>query len=163
MATKEKRQEQKDNEEMLEVATDKRNQHFRKQERIDDEVKGVVQLKDYDENSLDIFGYELETVMDDLLLVDYVDETTNGEITRGGIIVPTQALNKDKSPWRIGKVILSGPTAQYYKTGDFIVFPNDKGLKVSNIDIAGFDKPFKKVVFLNESRVFGRVKPKQYT
>jgi hypothetical protein len=56
--------------------------------------------------------------------------------------------------WRIAKVILAGPDCKTVTEGDIIVFPNDKGIQVSNLN------DYKNVVFLNESRIFGVCEPK---
>jgi hypothetical protein len=40
------------------------------------------------------------------------------------------------------------------KEGDFIVFPNDRGMRVSNLN------GLKHIVFLNEQRIFGVCKTK---
>jgi co-chaperonin GroES (HSP10) len=51
--------------------------------------------------------------------------------------------------WRVGKVILAGPNCKTVKEGDYIVFPNDKGIQAANIN------DLKNIVFLSENRIFG--------
>ena len=52
----------------------------------------------------------LSFVFDDIILVEFIDESSEegaGDvINRGGIIIPTNSLNKT---WRKAKVILAGP------------------------------------------------------
>jgi len=100
--------------------------------------------------------FELSFIFDDILLVEYIDESEEGEIQRNGIYVPTNAITK---AWRKAKVILAGPKAKYTKEDDIIIFPNNLGVTVSNLDISG-KGTIKKGVFLNEDRIFGICKLK---
>ena len=92
---------------------------------------------------------------DDILLVEYVDETDSGDILRNGIVVPVNAVNK---AWRKGKVILAGPNSKYVKTGDIVLFPNNVGVTVANINVDNIGK-VKSGLFLNEDRMFGICTP----
>jgi len=102
----------------------------------------------------------LSFVFDDILLVEFIDESFDGDssgaIKRGSIYIPTNALNK---AWRKAKVILAGPEVKYAKKGDIVMFPNDKGAPVSNMDIEGYGI-IKRGMFLNEQRLFGICKQK---
>ena len=51
---------------------------------------------------------------------------------------------------------LIGTSACYYiaKKGDIVVFPNNLGVTVANMEVAGHGK-ISNGIFLNESRVFG--------
>ena len=100
--------------------------------------------------------FELSFIFDDILLVEYIDESEEGEIQRNGIYVPTNAITK---AWRKAKVILAGPKAKYTKEEDIVIFPNNLGVTVSNLDISG-KGTIKKGVFLNEDRIFGICKLK---
>jgi|TARA_B100001094_G_C18066665_1_gene737812 hypothetical protein len=99
--------------------------------------------------------FELTMIFDDILLVEYVDDNDTGEIKRNGIFVPTNALTK---AWRKAKVILAGPKAEYTKPGDIVIFPNNLGVTVANIDVNG--STIKRGIFLNEDRLFGICKVK---
>ena len=121
-------------------------------------------LIDLDGHSDGDFGlgdeYTLSFVFDDILLVEFIDEDSDGAgdlIQRDGIFVPTNTLSK---AWRKGKVILAGPEAKYAKVNDIVMFPNDKGAPVSNMEIDGAGK-IGKGMFLNEQRLFGICKPKK--
>ncbi len=94
--------------------------------------------------------FELNMIFDDILLVEYVDESENGEIERNGIFIPTNAVTK---AWRKAKVILAGPKAEYVKEGDIVIFPNNLGVTIANLDVNG--TKVKKGIFLNEDRLFG--------
>ena len=100
--------------------------------------------------------FELSFIFDDILLVEYIDESEEGEIQRNGIYVPRNAITK---ACRKAKVILAGPKAKYTKQDDIVIFPNNLGVTVSNLDISG-KGTIKKGVFLNEDRIFGICKLK---
>lgn len=120
--------------------------------------KGLIDLTGFAKNSFDSFfiGYKLSQVLDDIILVKYVDEgNNNNEIIRGGIVVP---VNADSHAWRIGEVILCGNNCQMVERGDFICFPNNLGINIANIEIDGYGT-LKSGHFINEQRIFGIVKP----
>ena len=112
-------------------------------------TKSLIDLSNPDAGEFGIDDYELDFIFDDILLIEYVDETEHGDVMKGGIVVPSNALNK---AWRKGKVILSGPDAKYTKEGDIVV-------TISGVTITGKGK-VKKGVFLNEERMFGICKLK---
>jgi co-chaperonin GroES (HSP10) len=117
-------------------------------------TKSVIDLSELPKNSFNsvFYGYNLKSLLDDVLLVKYVDETEDGtSIMRNGIIVP---VNVDTKAWRIGEVVLCGPSSKYVKTGDYVVFPNNLGVPVANLDIENYGT-LKKGLFLNEQRIFG--------
>ena len=98
--------------------------------------------------------YILSFLFDDILLVEFIDEASDESgdaVKRGGIYIPTNALNK---AWRKAKVILAGPEVKYPKQGDIVMFPNDKGASIANMDVEGYGR-IKKGMFLNEQRLFG--------
>jgi len=119
----------------------------------EDLVKGLVQMDNYKGSFFELDGWELTGVLDDILMVQYVDINEEGtEVKRGNIWVPINAINH---VWRVGRVLLAGPNCKSVKEGDFIVFPNDKGIQVSNLN------GLKHIVFLNEARIFGICTPKE--
>jgi cellobiose-specific phosphotransferase system component IIB len=98
--------------------------------------------------------YVLSFVFDDIVLVEFIDEVDDGmgsAIERNGLFIPTNATTK---AWRKAKVILVGPNVNYAKKDDIVVFPNDRGATVSNLDVEGYGK-VSKGMFLNEQRIFG--------
>lgn len=116
--------------------------------------KSLIDFSELPKNSFDsvFFGYNLKTVLDDILLVKYVDETEDGSnIMRNGIVVP---INADTKAWRIGEVILAGNNVKVAKKGDYVCFPNNLGVPIANIDIEEYGT-LKKGIFLNEQRIFG--------
>lgn len=122
--------------------------------------KSLIDLDGYNKGNFGIGNdYILSFLFDDILLVEYVDEVSDGTgdaVLRDGLYVPTNALIK---AWRKARVILAGPGVKYCKKGDIVLFPNDKGVAVSNVEIDGHGK-INKGVFLNEQRLFGICKQK---
>jgi co-chaperonin GroES (HSP10) len=113
----------------------------------EDLIRGLVQIDKYKGNDFELNGWNLTKVLDDILMVQYVDINEAGtEIKRGNIWLPINAV---QHTWRIGVVLLAGPNCKTVKQGDHIVFPNDKGIQVANLN------NLKNIVFLNEARVFG--------
>lgn len=128
------------------------------QANLNDRVKGTIQLDNYvGSENFNLFGYELAHVLDDIILVKYVDCNDEGtEILKDGVWVP---INTSTFTWRIGEVLLAGPNCDLVKVGDHVCFPNDKGIAVGNLEIAEHGK-VKNSCFLNEDRIFGVCHPK---
>jgi len=121
-------------------------------------TRSLIDLSSHSSGDFGLDDYELNFIFDDIVLVEYVDTTEDGEgINRNGIYIPSNALNK---AWRKAKVILAGPQVKYTKVGDIVIFPNNLGVTVSNINIAGYGKA-DGAVFLNENRIFGICAPKE--
>jgi hypothetical protein len=117
--------------------------------------KSLIDLDSYSKGNFGIGDdFQLSFLFDDIVLVEFIDEINDGTgdaIVRNGVYVPVNALIK---AWRKAKVVLAGPGVKFCKKGDIVIFPNDKGASVSNIEVDGYGK-LKKGVFLNEQRLFG--------
>ena len=124
--------------------------------------KNLIDLVDSHNNSLDGLidqDYELGFLFDDIILVEYIDEVSDGQgdaVMRGGVYIPTNAVQR---AWRKGRVILAGPECKYTKVNDIVIFPNNLGVGIGNADISGHGI-LKKGIFLNENRLFGIAKKK---
>tara|TARA_R100001244_G_scaffold85628_2_gene65532 strand:+ start:1238 stop:1654 length:417 start_codon:yes stop_codon:yes gene_type:complete len=114
-------------------------------------TKSLIDLSKPDKGDFGFNDYELSFIFDDILLIEYVDETDLGDIERNGILIPTNAINR---AWRRGKVILAGPDAKYVKEGDIVIFPNNMGVTIGGVTVTGKGE-VKKGIFLNEERMFG--------
>tara|TARA_R110002051_G_scaffold71892_2_gene130036 strand:+ start:990 stop:1406 length:417 start_codon:yes stop_codon:yes gene_type:complete len=114
-------------------------------------TRSLIDLSKPERGDFGIDDYELSFIFDDILLIEYADETKEGEVERNGILIPTNALNR---AWRKGKVILAGPDAKYAKEGDIVVFPNNMGVTINGVAVTGKGK-ITSGVFLNEERMFG--------
>lgn len=122
--------------------------------------KSLIDLDGFSQNSLNsvFVGYDLSKVLDDIILVELVDlGGTSNEIVRNGIVVP---VNADTQAWRVGKVILCGQGTSLVKKDDHVIFPNNKGIMISNVEIEGHGT-LKHGQFLNEHRIFGIAKPRK--
>jgi len=122
-------------------------------------TKSLIDLTNAHEDSLDstLIGYALESLEDDIVLIEFVDRFETGEeIIRDGIVVPANANPK---AWRIGQVVMQGPSALTSKPGDFVTFPNNLGVPVSNV-IVNTGEEFQTVKrgqFINAQRIFGKL------
>ena len=121
-------------------------------------TRSLIDLSSHSSGDFGLENFELNFIFDDIVLVEYIDVADDSDgIMRNGLYIPTNALNK---AWRKAKVILVGPEAKYTKVGDIVVFPNNLGVTVSNMNISNYGK-VKGGVFLNESRIFGICKLKE--
>ena len=121
-------------------------------------TRSLIDLSSHSSGDFGLDDYELNFIFDDIVLVEYIDTASDGEgVLRNGIYVPSNALNK---AWRKARVILAGPQVKYTKVGDIVIFPNNLGVTVSNIDVTNYGK-LNGAVFLNESRIFGICNPKK--
>lgn len=115
-----------------------------------DKVKGLVRIENYLTSDLNMAGWKLTQVLDDILMCQYADINEDGTmVKRGELWVPINAVTQ---AWRVAKVLLAGPAAKV-KPGQHIIFPSTYGLRASNIN------NLKHIVFLNEDRIFGVAEP----
>lgn len=122
--------------------------------------KSLIDLSTHSRNSINsvFIGYDLSDLLDDILLVEFVDEGgSSNTIIRNGILVP---VNAETNAWRIGKVILCGASCRLVKRGDHVCFPNNMGVPIANIEVVDHGK-VSHGIFLNEQRIFGVVKPRK--
>ena len=135
----------------LNVSDKEKDKILETNEAIDTNLtKGLVRLEEYTSSELNLQGWKLTAVLDDILMCQYVDINEDGTmIKRGDLWVPINAVNQ---AWRVAKVLLAGPRAKV-KPGQHIIFPSTFGLKASNIN------NLRHIVFLNEDRIFGIANP----
>lgn len=104
--------------------------------------------------------YQLSSLLADVILIEFSDLVT-GEaggdyILRNGLAIP---VNQIHNAWRKGRVILAGPNVEFTKVGDLVVFPNNMGIPITNLEVVDHGK-IKNGLFLNEQRIFGICKVK---
>ena len=136
-------------------ALDKLDLSDSERDAFDHDVKrSLINLDTYqDTDTFSLQGYKLSKVMDDIVLAQYVDLSNDGRsVIRNGIHIP---LSQVKRTWRLAKVILVGPRCSYTSPGDVVCFPDDKGIKVDNLRVVGYDESLRDCLFLNEQRFFG--------
>ena len=119
----------------------------------------LIDLSNAHQDSLDstLIGFALERLEDDIVLVEFADRFEAGEeIIRNGIVVP---LNGNPKAWRIGKVIMKGNSALSTEVGDYVTFPNNLGIPVSNVVVKDGENftTVKKAQFINSQRIFGKL------
>ena len=116
--------------------------------------RSLIDLDTYQHtDNFSLHGYRLSRVMDDIVLAQYADLAQDGQtIERNGIYIPLSQVQKT---WRLARVILSGPNCKFCSPGDIVCFPDDKGIKVDNINVTGHDEPLRHCLFLSEERFFG--------
>lgn len=115
-----------------------------------DKVKGLVRIENYLATDLNLSGWKLTQVLDDILMCQFVDINEDGTmIKRGDLWLPINVTNQ---AWRVAKVLLSGPRSSV-KPGQYVIFPSTYGLKANNIN------NLRHIVFLNEDRIFGVAEP----
>ena len=137
------------------AALDKMDLTDSQRDAFDHSVKrSLIDLDSYqDTDTFSLHGYKLSQVMDDIVLAQYVDLDESGNaVKRGSVYIP---LSQVKRTWRMARVILVGPKCNYTKPGDIVCFPDDKGIKVDNLSVTGFDSSIRDCLFLNEDRFFG--------
>lgn len=83
-------------------------------------------------------------VIGDVILCEVMDETEQGEVIRGGIVLKEDIGLRT---WRRAKVVKVGRMCTDVCEGDVVVYPSDRGIKMISADK-------KKYIFLNESRIF---------
>jgi hypothetical protein len=114
--------------------------------------RGLIDLSDYKNDEFTLGDYKLSSVLNDVILAEYVDCSADGrEINRGGVIIPVNAVSK---AWRLGKVVLKGTGCEMVNIGDIVCFPADRGIAAKNMVVEGHGKVINGI-FLNEDRIFG--------
>jgi co-chaperonin GroES (HSP10) len=114
------------------------------------ENNGIADLDPYQNCPLPE-DFEIVELLGDVIQVVYADTAEDGRsLMRNGIILPEEVV--DNKAWRVGKVVMAGPSTKQVKAGQYVIFPGDKGIK-------GIQKNGKLNIFLNEERIFGICKP----
>lgn len=114
------------------------------------ENNGLADLDLYDSCPLPE-DFKITELLGDVIEVVYADVSADGRsLIRNGIVLPTAVV--DNRAWRVGRVLLTGPSTRQVKAGDYVIFPGDKGIK-------GIQKDGQMHIFLNEERIFGICKP----
>ena len=118
----------------------------------------LIDLESHSQGDFGVDDLSLNFVYDDILLVEFIDVTDDGgSIVRNGLHIPVNTATK---AWRKGVVVLAGPKCKWTEAGDIVTFPNDKGLRISRMNVVVDDKErvVDQGVFLNEDRCFGKCK-----
>lgn len=119
-------------------------------------TRSLVDVSDYTNTQMNLDDCVLSQLFDDIILIEYLDENENAEVERNGLVLPGAVV---KNLWRKGKVVLVGQGVELCQVGDIVLFPNDKGILITNVEVENYGK-LKKGMFLNERRIFGKLKNK---
>jgi len=93
--------------------------------------------------------WDIESLFGDILMCEFIDENEHGDVMKGGIFVKQEISH---NLWRVAKVIMKGPgVSDQIEVGDHLMIPGNKGLP-------GISKEGKTLIFLNEERLFAKVK-----
>jgi hypothetical protein len=114
------------------------------------ENRGVASLKlDTMQGTMVPSNFDFEALFGDIIMCELIDEDENGNVWRDGVWVSQDVT---KRLWRRGQVVLAGPDCRGVEVGDQVAYPSDRG-----IPLVSFNK--KKYIFLNQERLFGKLKP----
>lgn len=120
-------------------------------------TRNLIDLNSHSDGNFDLDNFTLTQVYGDIILVELTDLSADGDlIKRGNLFVPLNAVTK---AWRKAKVILVGTDVKHTAVGDIVLFPNDRGVSVSGVEVEGYGT-LKKGMFLNEARLFGKCNPR---
>lgn len=114
-------------------------------------TRSLIDLSDIANTTIELNDWVLKRTFDDIILVELIDENENSEVERDGLFLPGSVM---KHLWRKGKVVLAGQGVELCKVNDIVMFPNDKGVLITNVQVEGHGK-IRKGMFLNERRIFG--------
>ena len=119
-----------------------------------DKTGGLGDISQYAGASLPS-NFDFEMVLGDIIMAKFDDVSEDGQdIVRDGIFLNSGTT---KECWRSAIVLKVGPeVSEHIKEGTRVAFPNDKG--VTAVQIGGSGER-NHIVFLNESRLFGILKP----
>lgn len=101
--------------------------------------------------------YYIQKPYADFILVEYMDVKEDMIQTKDGLYVPQTVKEMQ---WRKGKVLQTGPFVQFTNVGDFVTFPNDKGLATSKVHYLSSEGKVEtsfNAIFLNEARLFAQL------
>lgn len=122
---------------------------------LEDNVKGFVPLNLDEMQGLGTVSntdYEIDEVLGDIIMAEFIDQNDQGEVNRGGIWIKEDIGTK---MWRTAKVVKIGSQVKPPVTvGCFIRFPSDRGIRMVGMEGTRF-------IFLNAERVFCTVTPKK--
>ena len=123
-----------------------------KMHNIDNGGRSLIDLDGIkDHTGFDLDGFTLTKVFDDIVLIDFIDVDENGLIKKDALYVQT---SKTVKTWRKGIIVLKGKKVSQCDLDDIVIFPNDNGVQVSNVNVKGYGI-VKRGVFIAESRLFG--------
>lgn len=105
-------------------------------------------LEKYKVEPMPALDWKFTELLDDIIMVKYLDTDHEGNIKRGSFFIPGDIA---RNIWRVGEIVMKGDSVKApLEIGKAVMFAADKGIPcvLHNKD---------QVVFLNADRVFGVV------
>lgn len=119
--------------------------------QVANQNKGMVEIERYAGADFDVdTEFQITKMPFDTLLVHFEDGDADNKI-KGGLYVPTGATNA--KVWRTGKVLMAGTGCKLVQEGDYVTFPNDKGINAKAVNVKGMGV-VKHCIFIAEDRIF---------
>lgn len=114
--------------------------------------KGAIEVERYSGADFNVdLDFQITKMPFDTLLVHFEDGDADAKL-KDGIFVPLGAQEQAKV-WRTGKVLMAGTGCKLVKEGDYVTFPNDKGINAKAINVKGMGV-VKHCIFIAEDRIF---------
>lgn len=136
--------------------TEKRVNEAKEKERestmqFANENKGMIEIEKYAGADFNVdTEFEIVAMPFDTLLVHFEDGDADNKM-KDGIFVPTGATQG--KVWRTGKVLMAGVGCKLVKAGDYVTFPNDKGINAKAVNVADVGV-IEHCIFIAEDRIF---------
>lgn len=116
------------------------------------ENKGAIEIERYAGADFTVdTEFQISKMPFDTLLVHFEDGDADAKL-KGGIFVPLGAQDQAKV-WRTGKVLMAGTGCKLVQEGDYVTFPNDKGINAKAINVKGMGV-VNHCIFIAEDRIF---------
>jgi len=114
--------------------------------------KGAIEIERYAGADFNVdMDFQITKMPFDTLLVHCEDGDADSKL-KDGIFVPLGAQETAKV-WRTGKVLMAGTGGKLVQEGDYVTFPNDKGINAKAINVKGMGV-VKHCIFIAEDRIF---------
>ena len=136
---------------------DERTQELKEKQRestmqIANQNKGAIEIERYSGANFDVdVDFQIKKMPFDTLLVHFEDGDADTKL-KGGIHVPLGAQGEAKV-WRTGLVLMAGTGCREVEKGDYVTFPNDKGINAKAVNIKGHGV-VNHCIFIAEDRIF---------
>lgn len=120
--------------------------------QLANENKGAIEIERYAGANFDVdTEFQITKMPFDTLLVHFEDGDADAKL-KGNIFVPLGAQQQGKV-WRTGKVLMAGTGCRLVQEGDYVTFPNDKGINAKAVNVKGMGV-VNHCIFIAEDRIF---------
>lgn len=114
--------------------------------------KGAIEIERYAGANFNVdTEFQITKMPFDTLLVHFEDGDADAKL-KGGIFVPLGAQEQSKV-WRTGRVLMAGTGCKLVQKGDYVTFPNDKGINAKAVNVKGMGV-VNHCIFIAEDRIF---------